>query len=135
MATKRLPKVLIVDDEDDIRMALKQMLEEIEELEIVEAGDGQVALDTLSHTNFDLMLLDINLPLVGGEEVLAAIKANKVFKRPTHVVVMSAHANLTGILDRLEASDVDAYLPKPFRYEDLQVVIADAVMTDVLLAM
>jgi len=135
MTTRKLPKVLIVDDEDDIRSALRQMLEEVDDLDIVEAGDGQVALDALAHTQFDLMLLDINLPIVGGEEVLAAIKANRMFNRPTNVVVMSAQANLTGIRDRLDSDDVDAYLSKPFRYADLQVILADAIMIDVLLAM
>ena len=130
-----LPKVLIVDDDDDIRLGLRHMLEQLEELDITEAGDGQAALDAMEQSRFDLLLLDINLPLVSGDAILTLIGLNEGFKRPGYIVVMSAESNLAQIRSRPEFVIVDSVLTKPFRYEALQDIVVEitAQATDDLL--
>ena len=126
------PNVLIVDDDDDIRAGLHQMLDEIEELTIAEAADGQLALDAMKSTHFDLLFLDINMPLISGDQVAAMLNQDSRFIRPGFIVIMSAHTNLQAMTSRVDAGSVDRFLSKPFRYEDLQSIVADALMPDFL---
>lgn len=66
-------KVLVVDDEEGIRLLYKEELEE-EGLEVELASSGEEALKRLEKTRFDLMILDIKLPGMGGIEVLRTVK-------------------------------------------------------------
>ncbi len=125
MPDPRPPKVLIVDDDDDVRLGLRRMLEQLEDFAITEVGDGQAALDAMERTRFDLLLLDINLPVVSGETVLTLVGFDEGFKRPGHIVVMSAASNLANIRSRPESVVVNSYLAKPFRYEDLQDIVVE----------
>ena len=121
------PKVLIVDDDDDIRLGLRHMLEQLEDFAITEVTDGQAALDAMAHTEFDLLLLDINMPVVSGDVVLTLVGFDEGFKRPGHIVVMSAASNLANIGSRPESVIVNSYLAKPFGYEDLQDIVAEVI--------
>ena len=132
MTISGLPSVLIVDDDNDIRAGLHHMLDEIEEVEIVEAADGQAALDAMTTTRFDLVFLDINMPKIGGDQVVAALDRDATLNRPGFIVVMSAQSNLNAMKSSSESAGVDRLLPKPFRYEDLQSIVADALMPDCL---
>ena len=125
MPDAALPTVLIVDDDDDIRLGLRHMLEQLEELDITGVGDGQAALDAMERSRFDLLLLDINLPLVSGDAILTLIGLNEGFKRPGYIVVMSAESNLAQIRSRPEFVIVDSVLTKPFRYEALQDIVVE----------
>ena len=124
------PKVLIVDDDDDVRLGLRQMLEQLGEFDISEVADGQEALDAVMDTKFDLLLLDINLPRVSGGTILMLVGAGEGFQRPGHIAVMSAESNLGPIKTRPEAVYVDSYLSKPFRYEDLQQIVTTVTGVD-----
>lgn len=125
MPDSTLPKLLIVDDEEDIRLGLRHMLEQLEELAITEVADGQAALDAMAETQFDLLLLDINLPLVSGDVILTLIGFDESYKRPGHIAVMSAASNLAQLRSRPEFVIVDSVLAKPFRYEAIQDLITE----------
>lgn len=120
-----LPKVLIVDHDDDNRLGLRHMLEQLEELDITEAGDGQAALDAMERSRFNLLLLDVDLPLVSGDAILTLIGLDKGFKRPGYIVLMSAASNLAQIRSRPEYVIVDSVLVKPFTYEAIQDLITE----------
>ncbi len=125
MPDTTLPTVLIVDDDDDIRLGLRHMLGQLEEFAITEVADGQSALDAMVENRFDLLLLDINLPVVSGDVVLTLIGFDEGYKRPGYITIMSAGANLANIKTRREAVIVNSYLEKPFRYEDLQKIVTE----------
>ena len=132
MADSALPKVLIVDDEKDIRAGLRNMLEQLDELDISEVADGQSALDAMAKTQFDLLLLDINLPVVAGDVVLTLIAYDETYNRPGLITLMSAASNLDLVRTRPVAVIVDSFLGKPFRYEDLQKIVADIAIDGML---
>ncbi len=132
MPDAALPKVLIVDDDDDIRSGLRYMLEQLEDFEITEAGDGQVALDAMAREKFDLVLLDVNLPIVNGDVVMISIGFSDGYHRPGYLVIMSAASNLAPIQRREESVIVDKFLVKPFKYEDIQEIVT-AITTETLL--
>jgi DNA-binding response OmpR family regulator len=77
-----LTRVLIVDDEPGIRFALRRWFER-QQWTVVEAGDGERALTLLRASTetgddrFDLVVCDLNLPLVGGEALLSALRAER----------------------------------------------------------
>lgn len=111
--------VLIVDDSPILRKAIKKVvrLAGIEEDRIHEAGNGREALDVLETVWVDLVLLDLNMPVMDGERFVGELR-----KRPdldgVAVVVVSTEANKDR-LERLRALGVSDYLHKPFEPEDL----------------
>lgn len=111
--------VLIVDDSPILRAAIKKVvrLAGIDESSIFEAGNGQEALDMLETVWMDLVLLDLNMPVMDGEEF-----ACELSKRPdlkdVAVVVVSTEGNKAR-LGRMRELGVVETLHKPFEPEDL----------------
>ena len=105
-------KVLLVDDSRLIRMGLRRSLEEIGIKDIVEAGDGREAIETLVREHFDLMLLDMEMPEMNGMEVLAVLRDTSHHPWPPVIVISGG----TGIDDAVRCIELGAedYLPKPF---------------------
>jgi DNA-binding response OmpR family regulator len=115
------PKVLIVDDEPDVLLTLRMILES-EGFDPLLAADGETALRRVDEERPDLVVLDIMMPVLDGWFVLAELGG-----RPTRpkVVVCSAKS---GDGDRTRARDLgaDEYVTKPFEPDDLVLVIRDA---------
>ena len=70
-----MAKLLLVEDESDLRFSLVHNLE-FEGYEVCEAGDGHRGLELATGTSFDLIILDIMMPVLDGESVLKAIRAS-----------------------------------------------------------
>jgi two-component system alkaline phosphatase synthesis response regulator PhoP len=103
-------RILIVEDHPTMREALRLVLER-EDLDIVEASDGNVALTLARSEPPDLVLLDLHIPGMPGEEVLSELKADPTTSH-ARVIVVTA----TGEEGRARALAVgaDAYFTKPF---------------------
>lgn len=103
-----IQRILIVDDEERIRRLLKMYLEK-EGYSIVEAEDGEKALELALGENFDLILLDVMLPGIDGVEVCARLRQVK----STPVVMLTAKGEE---LNRVHGFEVgaDDYVVKPF---------------------
>ena len=107
-------RILCVDDEHAIRTLLMSQLEQ-EGYDVDIAEDGDVAIEKLGKSRFDVILLDIRMPRVGGIDVLRHIRDSGMKSR---VIMLTAVDDLTIAMEsvRLGASD---YLTKPFDTEDL----------------
>lgn len=92
----RPSNALIVDDEAHVRAFLRLILKELEIENVWEASDGAQALATISMHKPELVLLDLNLPVVGGMEVL---KQLQVMQPDTPVVVVSAQSAMKSVVD------------------------------------
>jgi CheY-like chemotaxis protein len=120
------PKLLLVEDDLEIRDILQDLLE-AEGYEVIPAGHGRQALDYLEGAAVgglpDLVVLDLMLPLVHGAEVLAAMKRDPKLS-PIPVVVLSAvtHEGPAGAA---------AFLPKPIPLQKLFDTIRTFVRGDV----
>ena len=119
--------ILIVDDSRIIRTAIKKIarVAGVDDDRIHEAANGQEALDILETVWMDLILLDINMPVMDGEAFVVE-KANRPEIADIPVFIVSTEANEER-LQRLRDLGVRGSLRKPFEPEDLCQVIADVI--------
>jgi adenylate cyclase len=106
------PAILIVDDNEDNRYTLQLLLEADGHTRLTTASGGHEALALLARDKFSLVLLDMMMPDLNGEEVLKIIKGNPD-TRDVSVVVLSADTDTERVSKCIEIG-ADDYLPKPF---------------------
>jgi len=110
--TRKGAVVLLVDDEDQLRRAMRDLLER-QGYTILEARDGAEALAEVDRGNPDVMILDLNLPGVDGYTVLSQIRSREV-TRNLPVIVLTAKGDEDNEVRVLELG-ADDFLTKPFR--------------------
>jgi two-component system KDP operon response regulator KdpE len=115
-------RILVVDDESAIRRALRPPLVELG-FQVVDASRGEEALQTLRGGNFDVVLLDVNMPGIGGIETLRRIRA---FAPRLPVLMLTVRDQEE---EKVEALDLgaDDYVTKPFSMRELIARIRTAV--------
>ncbi|MFP5240020.1 MAG: ATP-binding protein, partial [Acidobacteriota bacterium] len=126
-AAPRLPeglRVLLVEDERVNRMAMRRMLEK-EGCLVAEACNGAEALESLATGGCQLVLMDIQMPVMDGLDATRAIRGAEGFRTQARVpiVALTAYA-MTGDREKFLAAGMDAYLSKPVRMEELRRVVA-----------
>jgi two-component system KDP operon response regulator KdpE len=101
-------RILVVDDDSQIRRVMRTTLE-AQGYEVDEAGSGEKALDILRSSNYDLILLDINLPGRTGLETSREIRGSS----PVPIIMLTVR---DAAVDKIEALDSGAqdYVTKPF---------------------
>lgn len=109
------PKVLIAEDNQVNRLVIENMID-TDRYAITFAEDGKIALDLYKTGAFDVVLMDISMPVMDGEQATKAIRAFEAAQnRPqTPIVALTAHA-MDGDRDRLMAQDFTDYLAKPVK--------------------
>jgi two-component system, OmpR family, alkaline phosphatase synthesis response regulator PhoP len=121
-----MPTVLIVDDEQHIRLLIEQTLEELEDegVELQTASDGEMALDIVRNHHPELVFLDVMMPKLNGFEVCRAIKADLGLAATT-VVMLTAKGQA---YDREQglAAGADRYVTKPFDPDELLDIAREA---------
>jgi phosphoserine phosphatase RsbU/P len=105
-------RVLVVDDSRLMRLALIRSLRELGVESIAEAANGQEALEQIQSDEFDVMLLDIEMPIMSGTELLRVMKDNPRLQR-LPVIVISSTEQLDTAVQCIEAGAED-YLPKTY---------------------
>jgi len=109
------PRVLIADDNSDMRQYLARLLSEQYEVETV--ADGQAALQAARQRPPDLIVSDVMMPILDGFELLNALRANEQ-TRTMPVILLSARAGEESRLEGIQAG-ADDYLIKPFSAREL----------------
>jgi DNA-binding response OmpR family regulator len=109
-----MPKVLIVDDDANLRELVRYVLEK-DDLETAEAADGRSALEILASERVDCVVLDIMMPRLDGWELCRAVKR----EREIPVLMLSAKGQAE---DKVRGLDIgaDDYLAKPFDTDELR---------------
>lgn len=116
----KTPFVLIVDDEPDILVMLRTSLE-ADGFRTALAGDGETALARVREHGPDVVVLDLMMPMLDGWAVIEALSEQP--RRPG-LVVVSAKSRPTDVA-RAYRLGADAYLAKPFEFEELTATIND----------
>jgi len=118
MASEHYRRVLIVDDDADIRNLLLTALR-LKSLSVDTATDGKQAIDLLRQHSYGVVLLDLFMPVVDGFAVLDAIE--KDTNPPVVLVITGADR---GTIDKLDARRIHGVVKKPFDIEELSGVVA-----------
>ena len=105
-----MSKILVAEDNLPNRELMREILESRGH-EVIEACDGQEALDKLERTSPDLVLLDIQMPVLDGYAVLRQIRGNTRFAS-LRVLAVTAFA-MQGNREQVLAAGFDGYLSKP----------------------
>ena len=115
-------RVLIAEDEALIRLDLKEMLEEEGYVVVAEVGDGQAAVDQAQQLRPDLVILDVQMPVLDGIAAAEQIAAARI----APVIVLTAFSQRE-LVERARDAGAMAYLVKPFSKNDLVPAIEVAV--------
>jgi two-component system, response regulator PdtaR len=107
-------RVIIAEDEALIRLDLKEMLEEEGYSVVAEVGDGQQAVDRAKELSPDLVILDIQMPVLDGLSAAEQIASARI----APVIVLTAFSQRE-LVERARDAGAMAYLVKPFSKNDL----------------
>ena len=119
--------ILIVDDSDIVRAVIVKTLKiaGVDYSELYQATNGREALDILADKWIDLVLADINMPVMGGIEMLEKMSDDGLLQT-IPVVIVSTEGSATRI-EQLKQKGVCAYLRKPFTPEMIKGVVNDII--------
>ena len=107
-----LKKILLVDDDDDLREALSEQIVMTEDFDVFEAANGHEALEKAKASIYDLIILDVGLPDTDGRELCRLMRKQGV-KCP--VIMLTGHTTDADTILGLDAGAND-YIPKPFKF-------------------
>ena len=110
VAVTRLRILLVEDNPANQKLAAFILRDRGHVLEI--AGDGQQGVDMAQQTDYDVILMDVQMPVMDGLEATKAIRARETGGRRVPIIAMTAHA-MKGDRERCLAAGMDAYLSKP----------------------
>jgi len=105
--------VLIVEDSPTMRQLIVFALKRIRGLNIVEAGDGVDGLKKLSATKFDMILTDINMPIMDGLKLVSLVRSDPNYAAVPIVIITTEGANEDK--ERAIALGANAYITKPIQ--------------------
>ncbi|MBE0583727.1 MAG: response regulator, partial [Desulfofustis sp.] len=115
-------KILVVDDEPRIRDACRMVLSE-EGFEVALAADGQEGVQMIREEHFDVILVDLMMPVLSGFEVLSYVRESHP---DTVVIVITGYATLEHSINAMKRGAFD-FIPKPFTPDQLRAVVAKAI--------
>ncbi|MDX2483250.1 response regulator transcription factor [Antarcticimicrobium sediminis] len=108
----QLKKILLVDDDEDLRDALSEQLVMTEDFDVFEASDGHAAMERVKESLFDLVMLDVGLPDTDGRELCRLMRKQGV-KAP--ILMLTGHDTDSDTILGLDAGAND-YVSKPFKF-------------------
>lgn len=119
-----MKSALVVDDSNAIRALVRSLVEDIGDINVVEAPTGFEALKALPQQPFDLVLVDINMPDINGLELTNFIKTSGQYKNIPVVIITTERSEED--VKKGMALGAFAYITKPFEYSELQGVVRKA---------
>jgi len=115
-------KILIVEDERINQIAITKMVERLGHV-TTSATNGKMALEKLAEKNFDLILMDIQMPIMNGIETTGHIRSLKdEKKRTTPIIALTAHA-MSGDREKFLEVGMNDYLAKPISLDKLRAIL------------
>ena len=110
-------RILVVEDQPDNRQILRDLLENAG-YEMIEAENGEEALTAAAAHKPDLILMDIQLPVMDGYEATRRIKGDPATKH-IPIIAVTSYATLSGDEEKTRAAGCDGYIAKPFSPREL----------------
>jgi len=117
-------RILIVDDVQSMRLVVKFTLESMELKNVDQASNGKQAIDLIKKNHYDLVISDMEMPILNGIELLNFIRADEKYK-DLHFIMLTSIADKDKILEVIGQS-VDSYILKPICPDTLSKRVATA---------
>jgi len=114
--------ILVVEDQEDNRQILRDLLGAVD-YEMIEAENGEEALAAVATRRPDLILMDVQLPILDGYEATRRIKADPSL-RDIPVIAVTSYA-LAGEEEKAREAGCDGYVPKPYSLRALLAKIRE----------
>jgi len=121
MASLKNSKILVCDDDETLCYLLKEQLLE-EGFEVDAVYDGKYAIEAIKRSNYDVLLLDLNMKEVSGEEVLKFVRD---YNASLQVIVLSAQGEMRKAIDCIKSGAYD-FIPKPYEFDQLMITLSRA---------
>lgn len=115
------PKILVCDDDETICYLLKEQLVE-KDFTIDMVYDGKYAIENMKKKNYDLLLLDLKMPIMQGEEVLKFVKE---YYPSVQVIILTADSEIRKAIDCIKLGAYD-FITKPYNFDELLLTIKRA---------
>ncbi len=112
-----MPSILVVEDSPTMRQLISFAVKRIPNAKVIEATDGVDALKKLSSEKVDLILADINMPVMDGLKLVSLVKNNQSYKEIPVIIITTEGAREDK--ERALAIGANAYLPKPIQTQEL----------------
>ncbi|MHC5064468.1 MAG: sigma-54-dependent transcriptional regulator [Planctomycetota bacterium] len=113
-----LPRILVIDDEDGIREGLRTLLQS-EGVSVETAKSAEDGIHRVKQKNFDVIILDINLPGADGLSILSSLRTNST---PADVVVLTGYGTVANTVEAMRKGATDV-IEKPFTHDRMLAVI------------
>jgi DNA-binding response OmpR family regulator len=113
-----MKNILVIEDDRKMRDGLVEILTD-EGYNVESAENGQQGVEKIKIKEFDVILTDLIMPLMGGMEVLMEIKH---IKPRTHVIMITAFGTIENAIEAMKAGASD-YITKPFKIDEVQTKI------------
>jgi len=112
-----MPSILVVEDSPTMRQLISFAMKRIPNAKVIEATDGVDALKKLSSEKVDLILADINMPVMDGLKLVSLVKNNQSYKDIPVIIITTEGAREDR--ERALAIGANAYLAKPIQTQEL----------------
>ncbi len=114
-------KILVAEDSSVIQNLTKRVLT-MQQYEVVVVKNGAQVIDKLNHGKYDLVLLDIHMPVMDGMECAKKIRSLPDSRKDIPIIAITGNANNYSLED-FKNTGIDDYLPKPLNYDNLVEVV------------
>jgi two-component system chemotaxis response regulator CheY len=116
-----MPNILVVEDSPTMRQLISFAIKRIPESRIIEATDGVDALKKLSSEKIDIILADINMPIMDGLKLVSLVRGNPSYKNIPIIMITTEGAEE----DKKKALAIgaNAYLTKPIQTQELMKLV------------
>ena len=115
-------KILVIDDEKVIRNGCNEVLTQ-DGYDVILAENGELGLEMIEKSHFDVILLDLMMPGLSGFDVLSRVKA---LHPDTSIIVITGYATIENSIEAMKKGAFD-FIPKPFSPDQLRVVVGKAI--------
>lgn len=116
-----MPNILVVEDSPTMRQLITFAMKRIPNSRVIEATDGVDALKKLSSEKVDLILADINMPVMDGLKLVSLVRSNSSFEKIPIIIITTEGAKEDR--ERALAIGANAYLSKPIQTQELIKIV------------
>lgn len=112
-----MPNILVVEDSPTMRQLISFAMRRVPQAKVIEATDGVDAMKKLSQEKIDIILSDINMPVMDGLKLVSLVKNNPSYKNIPVIMITTEGAEEDK--KKALAMGADDYLPKPIQTQEL----------------